>query len=351
MRKQHKKLRRSAIALTAVIMIMTQLAPTASAYETPDQLIPLGYTVGIHLETEGVLILGYVPVMTDDGEISPAQQNGLLAGDQIIVLEDEKWPTVKSLSEVLERSQGKELRLTVKRDGQEKKITMKPAQGDDGRYRIGAWVRDSMAGIGTMTFFDPNTGLFGALGHGVSDSETARLIPLKTGEIMDSDIQSVTKSEAGRPGELCGDFSPEEPLGSIVLNTESGIFGIIDSENVERQLVPVPVTRAGDVHEGPAKILANVAGDEVRSYDIEIVKVFEGGDNTNRNFVLRVTDPALIAQTGGIVQGMSGSPVIQDGCLLGAVTHVLINDPRRGYGIFIENMYRNGESIVSLNAA
>jgi stage IV sporulation protein B len=213
-----------------------------------------------------------------------------------------------------------------------------PEQNDRGDYAIGAWIRDSMAGIGTVTYYDPQTKTFGALGHGITDVDTAVLMPFSAGSVLPSTVKAVKRGEAGCAGELRGDFALDRELGTLDANTAAGIFGRMEAEDAEWLWgQALPVASKGEVKPGRAAIRSNIRGDEVREYEIEILKVQSNAPD-GRDLILSVTDPDLIAATGGIVQGMSGSPIIQDGKLVGAVTHVLLNDPTRGYGIFIENM-------------
>jgi len=216
---------------------------------------------------------------------------------------------------------------------------LNPGEKDeDGEYRLGAWVRDSMAGIGTMTFYDPQSGTFGALGHGVTDVDTGQLLPLDHGSIMDASVKAVKKGERASPGELKGDFDLTRDSGTLYANTECGIFGKLSAEDAARIVgAALPIAKKDEVKTGKATILATVSGNETREYDIEIEKIYSPSGST-RNLLLRVTDEELLAQTGGVVQGMSGSAILQDGKIIGAVTHVLLDDPSRGYGIFIENM-------------
>ena len=207
--------------------------------------------------------------------------------------------------------------------------------GTDGTWRLGAWIRDSMAGIGTVTFYDPATGSFGALGHGITDTDTGLLMPLGDGSVMHASVKAVKRGSAGEPGELKGSFDLAHDLGGLYANTEQGVFGTMESCGFTEGSA-LPVAKAGEVRTGPAAILSNVSGDRVESYSIEIVRVL--GSTGVQNLLIQVTDPALIQQTGGIVQGMSGSPILQDGKLVGAVTHVMVNEPSKGYGILIENM-------------
>lgn len=226
-------------------------------------------------------------------------------------------------------------------------LSVSPEQNDTGTYCIGAWIRDSMAGIGTMTYYDPEDGSFGALGHGITDSDTGILMPFASGSLLPSAVKAVKKGASGEAGELRGDFDLTGDLGDLSANTSSGIFGTLDpGEFTERLGDAIPVASAGEVHTGPAAILANVEGDAVREYDIEILQIVEDAADS-RDLVIAVTDPELLSITGGIVQGMSGSPILQDGKFAGAVTHVLLNDPSKGYGILMETMLEAGDPAAS----
>ena len=211
------------------------------------------------------------------------------------------------------------------------------ARENNGVWQLGAWIRDSMAGIGTLTYYDPATGQYGALGHGITDVDTAQLMPLASGAIMETTVKAVKKGAKGDPGELKGDFSVQRDVGTVTVNSSGGIFGTVADPDFLSGGTPVPVAAAGQITTGPATILATVSGSDVREYRVELVRLY-GADEPTRNLLLRITDPALLSATGGIVQGMSGSPILQNGRIVGAVTHVLLNDPTRGYGIFIENM-------------
>lgn len=226
------------------------------------------------------------------------------------------------------------MELAVSRDGEDLRLTAEPVLSGDGTYRLGAWIRDSMAGIGTVTFYDPDTGTFGALGHGITDADTGLLMPLGDGAVMDASVKAVKRGAAGEPGELKGSFDLEHDRGELYANTDRGVFGVM--EDFDFAGSAVPVAAPGEVRTGGAVIRANVSGDGVEEYAIEITRVLE--QTGVQNLLLRVTDQRLIDQTGGIVQGMSGSPILQDGKLVGAVTHVMVNDPQKGYGILIENM-------------
>ena len=292
-------------------------------------LVPVGHTVGIKLFSRGVVVIK----LSDGG--TPARECGLRTGDIIVSCGGTAVTSTEQFQALLQENGDAATDLQVRRDGGSMTLSVEPAQNDQGSYCIGAWIRDSMAGIGTMTYYDPATGAFGALGHGITDVDTAQLMPFSNGSILPSTVKAVKKGEAGAAGELRGDFDLTCDLGELYANTDSGVFGTLAEEDygpVQGDAVPVGTARPGG-----AVIRSNVEGDAVREYEIEILKVVPNAAD-GRDMVLSVTDPALIAATGGIVQGMSGSPILQDGALVGAVTHVLLNDPTKGYGILIENM-------------
>jgi stage IV sporulation protein B len=252
--------------------------------------------------------------------------------------------TVTELQKLASGLRGETLAISYLRNGRMFSTTLRPVKASqDGQYRIGVLVRDGMAGIGTITFYDPETGLFGALGHGINEAETGRLLPMGSGHVLYSEVESVRPGQPGSPGELKGVFRTDKQYGYLLRNTETGLYGTLPNDEAlgPQAGKPVQVAKGGEVKTGAANILSNVDGDKVERFEIEILKIFPA-ENEPRNFMIRVTDTRLIALTGGIVQGMSGSPVLQDGKLVGAVTHVLINDPTRGYGIFAESMLREG---------
>ena len=306
----------------------------ARAMETPRMLVPVGHTIGIKLFSDGVVVVGLSEVEAASGVETPGADCGLRVGD---VIEEANGTDVESSEQFAGILQcGGPVELLVCRSGMDLALTAQPALGPDGVYRLGAWIRDSMAGIGTVTFYDPATGKFGALGHGITDNDTGLLMPLHRGAVMDAAVKAVKKGNAGEPGELKGSFDLTRDMGELSANTEVGVFGVMEPCDFLTGEEAVPVAKWSEVREGAAVIRANVSGDAVEEYDIEITKVLS--ESGIQNMLVKVTDPRLIRTTGGIVQGMSGSPIIQDGKLVGAVTHVLVNDPTTGYGIFIENM-------------
>ncbi len=307
-------------------------------------LVPVGHTVGIKLFSDGVLVVGLGQVDTAQGAVAPAKTCGLKEGDIITHINSQEVDTIEEVQSILAESSGEDMCLSCIRDGNQLQLTTQAVQcSADGSYKLGAWIRDSMAGIGTVTFVDPETGLFGALGHPISDVDTQQLMPLSSGAILHSSVTGVQKGQTGQPGQLRGAFDLSRDMGQLYANTTSGVFGTL----AEGQDLPLgealPVARREDVHVGAVTIRSNIQGDEVRDYQAEIVRVYPENAGDSRNFLLKVTDQELLDKTGGIVQGMSGSPILQDGKLIGAVTHVLVNDPTSGYGILVENMLRAAE--------
>ena len=332
---------RTLLLLAAAVVMTVALVPGAQAAESqnsaPRSVIPLGRAVGIKLFAQGVLVVGLSDITTDQGLASPARACGLQEGDVITHINDAQVSSIEEVQTILQDLEGQEMELTVLRDEESQEVTTRAAQcSTDGAYKLGARIRDSMAGIGTLTFVDPETGLFGTLGHGINDVDTAVLMKLQSGAITPASVAGVVKGVNGRPGELRGAFSSSQDLGTLYANTESGVFGHLQDPGTFTG-TPVPVATAEEVHTGQATILANVAGTEVEEYTVEILKVYSNTSDT-RDLMLRVTDPRLLEKTGGIVQGMSGSPILQDGKLVGAVTHVLIDHADRGYGILAQNM-------------
>ena len=325
--------RRSAALFFSVLLAMNGVFGARAAAAQPRMLVPVGHTIGIKLFADGVVVIGLANVETECGLSAPGVDCGLKVGDVIEEANGTQVESSEQFSRILQC--GGIVQLGVNRDGEELTLAAKPVADEDGTYRLGAWIRDSMAGIGTITFYDPQTGQFGALGHGVTDSDTGLLMPLLDGAVMASRVKAVKPGSAGSPGQLRGEFDLTRDMGVLSANTQRGVFGTIEkSEMTDGRAIPV--ASFDEVHEGKAVIYANVSGDSVEEYEIEIIKVLD--PTGAQNLLLHVTDQELIAKTGGIVQGMSGSPIIQNGKLVGAVTHVLVNDPTKGYGILIENM-------------
>ena len=310
----------------------------SAALQPGNLVVPMGRAVGIKLFSNGVLVVGMSSIQTKTGSTCPGKVCGLREGDVITHVNGGEVDTIEEVQAAMARHKGEPLTLQARRGKKRMQLKAAPVANQRGEYQLGVWLRDSMAGIGTMTFYDPDSGLFAALGHGINDVDTAILMPLERGSIMGASVTDVKRGRSGDPGELHGAFDLTGDLGSLYANTRMGIFGTIPADKtLEQTMGAVPVAERGEVHTGPAVILSNVRGEQVEEFQIEITKVERDGEGT-KNMMLKVTDPRLLELTGGIVQGQSGSPILQDGKLVGAVTHVLVNDPTRGYGIFIENM-------------
>ncbi len=302
-------------------------------------LCPGGMPFGVKFYTDGVMVVGFCDVDTGKGSVNPATRAGLHAKDVIHKINGEEIKGAADMTERIEASQGKPLQLTCRRAGKEFETTLTPVlSAAEGKYKTGIWVRDSGAGIGTVTFLFPESGAFAGLGHGICDADTGALVEMRKGTVSDVTISSVVKGAAGAPGELKGHFNPGR-AGALLGNSACGVWGVF-SEAPETSYEPLPVGLREDVREGEAYILCTVDNNETEKYDVRISNIKRDAQGS-KCFTVTVTDPDLLALTGGIVQGMSGSPIIQDGKLVGAVTHVLINDPTTGYGIFLENMLAN----------
>lgn len=324
----------------AAVLELPRTEPVSDGAKTGQvghRVVPMGKAVGIKLFSDGVLVVGLSSVETGAGAQYPGRDCGLKAGDVITHIDGDEVDTIEQVQEAVKRRDGEPLTIQAMRGTKQLQLTAVPVENRQGVYQLGVWLRDSMAGIGTMTFYDPDTGVFAALGHGINDVDTAMLMPLESGSIMPATVSDVKKGKSGQPGELHGEFDLRRDLGSLYANTSLGIFGQMSDGELAKGRTAVPVASGDQVETGEAVILSNVRGDEVEEFTVRITHVSpeEAG---NRNLMLQVTDPRLLDYTGGIVQGMSGSPILQNGRLVGAVTHVLVNDPTRGYGILIENM-------------
>lgn len=298
-----------------------------------------GSTVGMYMETDGVLIIDTGEILSEGGETKEPAKNIVKPGDYIVALNDEKISRKKDLIDDLKKLEGEEVILDVVRNGKTVPVSITPAKDKQGEYKLGIWVRDNTQGIGTLTFVDEN-GNYGALGHGISDVDTGELLEIQNGALYQAQILGIQKGAKGSPGELSGliRYEPGKIIGSIETNSKNGIYGHFTGDGKSPiSLKKMPVGYKQEVTEGEASILCCVE-DEVKEYQAEITKIDMNHSDTNKSFVIRVADPKLLSVTGGIVQGMSGSPVLQNGKIIGAVTHVFVQDSTSGYGIFIENM-------------
>ncbi len=313
----------------------------------PDlRVIPGGQSIGVKLQTAGVLVVGHHLVDTGNGKFSPGEKAGVHVGDMIIRMNDmfinDMNDVKKMVNEVGNKKES--IQLLVVRGKEKLNLSLTPAKdAKDSEYRMGLYIRDSAAGVGTLTFYEPESKAYGALGHVISDIDTGQPIVVGDGQIVQANVTSIEKGESGNPGEKFARFYNEsEVLGTITRNSPFGIFGKM-KEQPKRSVYnePIPVALAEQVQTGPAKILTVVEGQKVEEYDIEIVNVVKQHFPATKGMIIKVTDKRLLNKTGGIVQGMSGSPIIQNGKLVGAVTHVFVNDPTSGYGCYIEWMLQD----------
>jgi stage IV sporulation protein B len=306
------------------------------------KVIPGGQPIGVKLFTQGSIVVGFSDVEGIEGKKqSPAATAGIEIGDSITEINNEKITNTKHLASLVNKNGDKLMNVKISRKGKEVNLDIKPipAKGKSD-YKIGLWVRDSTAGVGTLTFLETSSGKFGALGHPINDVDTGILLPVRDGRVYNAKIISVEQGMKGKPGELRGIFSEDDDCGKLEKNSFTGIYGKMESLSRNNTEQSIPIGRQNEVKEGPAKILTCVDGSTTKEYDIYIEKLTQQSKPNSKSMIIRVTDEELLAKTGGIVQGMSGSPIIQDNKLVGAVTHVFVNRPDMGYGIYIEWMLK-----------
>ncbi|MBE6709043.1 MAG: SpoIVB peptidase [Ruminococcaceae bacterium] len=309
------------------------------------KVCPGGMPFGVKMFTDGLLIIGFDEVDCSIGSSSPAKDAGMMLNDIIIKANGQKLSVASDFIDVIENSKGNSVKISYIREKKEYECEITPSfSNSDGKYKTGMWLRDSTAGIGTVTFIEPDSGAFAGLGHGICDSETGVLIPLSHGVTSGVLINSIKRGATGAPGELKGSFNGEK-TGNLISNTENGVFGIFTNCDFKKSDT-FALGKKEELTEGEAYILCTLDDNKIGKYTVNISEIHYDSDS-NKNFIVTVTDKKLISKTGGIVQGMSGSPIIKDGKLVGAITHVLVNDPTKGYGIFVDNMLSHfPESLV-----
>lgn len=305
------------------------------------EVYPGGIPIGVRVNSEGVLIVGYSDIsINNEKQESPGKAGGLEIGDVILKVNGIEMDNAQDLLKTLKNLDKDVIKVDILRNGQTMTKVIKLEKENEKDYKIGLWIRDSTAGVGTLTFYDKATGKFGALGHPITDCDTNETFLIRDGDVVESSIISVRKGEKGCPGELKGIFINENnPNGKIEKNTQSGIFGQINNcNNILKNSSPMRIGLRNEITEGSAKIITTVDEKGPQEFNIEIEKLLNQSTPGSKSMVIKITDPRLIEKTGGIVQGMSGSPIIQNNKIVGAVTHVLINKPDTGYGIYIEWM-------------
>lgn len=308
-------------------------------------VIPCGTPFGIKMFTDGVLVVGMSDVDTASGPKNPARSAGIKIGDVLLSIDGTAVNTTEKVAELIETAGNKTMSFHIRRDNIAFDVNFRCEKSvNENRWKAGLWVRDSSAGIGTLTFYVPGSDVFAGLGHAVCDVDTGDVLPLSTGEVVPARIYSVVKGLSGDPGELRGGFE-RGLLGNLTVNGETGIYGRLSHLPVLGD--PVPVAMKQQVKTGRAQILTTIDGTEPELYDIEIDQVRFNDSSPTRNMVIVITDERLLAGTGGIVQGMSGSPILQNGKLVGAVTHVFVNEPTKGFAIFAENMLKTANTVAN----
>lgn len=302
-------------------------------------VIPLGNSIGLKLYTQGVLVVGMSEI---EGE-RPYENTGIEEGDRIIEIDKQKISSTDDLVQTVNSSQGKEVQVKYIKDDSNEEVTtnIQPARTKDDEYKLGLWVRDAAAGVGTATFYEPSTGMFALLGHGITDIDTGDLVTIANGELVNSNIVSITKGEKGKPGEIRGSIEGEGKIGDISKNTSFGIFGKTSNKSklkiTENEM---EVLARNEIKQGKAQIICELEEGKKKTYEIEIQKIYTANETDNKSMLIKVTDKELLEKTGGIIQGMSGSPIIQNGKFVGAITHVLVNDPTTGYAVFADMMLK-----------
>ncbi len=325
------------------ILVLSVVVPSASAFDVErDKLYLGGFPFGARIRTDGALVVAVREVDSQNGIVAPARDAGILAGDIIKKVNGREVLSCADVSDIISSGEGNEVTLDIFRNGKAFSVKITPVLSRDGQsYKSGLWIRDGAAGIGTVTYVIPDTLEFGGLGHGICDTDTGALVPFGTGLAYPVSIHGITKGEKGKAGEIRGQLNETEN-GSLRANTQVGVFGEFDE--IPDGCTLLSVAKKDDVRCEPCTVYTTLDGNTLFEAEARILKLLDTKGDI-KNFLIEITDKRLIDKTGGIVQGMSGSPIIQNGKLIGAVTHVLVDEPTRGYGIFIENMLAEAEKI------
>lgn len=310
-------------------------------------VVPLGNAIGMKLYTKGVLVVGMSQIETDKNEKKkPYENSGIEQGDTILEINNNIVGNTEDLIKEVENSKGNTINIKYLRDDKTMQTDITPVKSKN-TYKIGLWVRDAAAGVGTLTFYEPSTNLFMALGHGISDIDTEEIVNIANGELVTANIVSITKGRKGYPGEIRGTIDEGKTIGTIYKNTNFGVYGMVKNKNyLEADLTQeMEVAPRNEIKEGKAQIICQLENSTKKKYDIEIEKVYINNNQNNKSMLIKITDKELLEKTGGIIQGMSGAPIIQEEKFVGAVTNVLVNDPTQGYGVFADIMIKEMRSI------
>lgn len=306
-------------------------------------VIPVGSVAGVKLYTQGVLVVGMSEIEgIDNKKYKPYENSGIEEGDTIILIDEEQISSTEELVATVNKSEGSQINIKYLHQEETRECSITPIKTSYNEYKLGLWVRDSAAGVGTVTFYEPSSKSFGALGHGITDIDTEKLINIASGEFVTTKIVNITKGESGKPGKLQGTVENQKNIGTIYKNSKFGVYGTVDnisSLNIDSSK-EMEVALRDEINLGKAKILCSLDNQKVEEYEIEIEKIYKENNYDNKSMQIRVTDNRLLEKTGGIIQGMSGSPIIQNGKFIGAVTHVLVNSPTQGYAVFGDMMLK-----------
>lgn len=311
-------------------------------------VIPVGNIAGVKLYTSGVLVVGMSEIEgSDNKKYKPYENSGIEEGDTIIKVNETEINSTEELVETVNSSQGRDIQIKFIHDEETKECSITPVETRSHQYKLGLWVRDSAAGVGTVTFYEPSTKTFGALGHGITDIDTNELINIASGEFVTTRILNITKGESGEPGKIQGTIENQQNIGTISKNSKFGVYGKVDnlsSLNIDTSK-EMEVASRDEIQTGKATILCSLDNRKPQEYVIEIQKIYKENNYDNKSMQIKVTDEKLIEKTGGIIQGMSGSPIIQNGKFIGAVTHVLVNNPQEGYAVFGDIMLKQAKEV------
>ena len=312
------------------------------------EVVPLGNIAGLKLYTSGVLVVGMSEIYgSDSNKYKPYEKSDIKEGDMIVEIDKKTVTSTNELIKCVNSSNGKEIEITFVREGKVLETSITPVKTQNNTFKLGLWVRDTAAGVGTVTFFDPETGNFASLGHGIVDSDTEKLVDISTGEFTTTNIVSITKGENGNPGRIQGTIEGQMKIGTIYKNTPFGVYGKLTNIsllNIDKNK-KVEVALRDEIKTGKASIICTLKDNVRKEYEVEIQKIYLNNNIDNKSMLIKVTDKELLEKTGGIVQGMSGSPIIQNGKLIGALTHVLVSDPTKGYGVFAELMVKQMKDV------
>ena len=312
------------------------------------KVVPMGNLIGAKLYTSGVLVVGMSEIQGDDQQKhKPYEGSGIEEGDMIVEMDSKKIANTDELVETVNSSKGKVIQIKYVRNDETITTSIQPIKSEDNEYKLGLWVRDAAAGVGTLTFYEPSTGKFAALGHGIVDVDTGDIINIANGELVTSNLVAIKKGEKGTPGEIKGSIDSGVTIGNISKNTNFGVFGLVSNKNNLNLngAKEYEVALRSEIQTGEAEIIRELENEKKEQYKIEISKIYTSNNYDNKSMMIKITDERLLQKTGGIIQGMSGSPIIQNGKFVGAITNVLVSDPTTGYAIFGDLMVKQMKSV------